>query len=75
MQRRMKFTTTMADLEKIRPEFQWVSDRMGNASVLAEQYDPDTNEAKSATPLAWSHAVYIETVLLYLRRRRDLAGK
>ena len=36
--------------------------------LLAEQYDPDSGAPRSVMPLAWSHAVYVETVLLYLER-------
>jgi len=34
------------------------------SGILAEQLDPDTGESLSATPLVWSHAEYVQTVLM-----------
>jgi GH15 family glucan-1,4-alpha-glucosidase len=42
------------------------------SGVLAEQLNPYTGESLSATPLVWSHAVYVKTVLLYLQKKKDL---
>ncbi len=44
----------------------WVIGHMYPSGVLAEQLNPYTGESLSATPLVWSHAVYVETVLLYI---------
>lgn len=37
------------------------------SGVLAEQYDPDTGEPLSVSPLTWSHSTYVATVHSYLR--------
>ncbi|MFL6375049.1 MAG: glycoside hydrolase family 15 protein [Pyrinomonadaceae bacterium] len=37
------------------------------SGVLAEQYDPDTGQPLSVSPLTWSHSTYIATVHSYLK--------
>lgn len=73
------FITTLWEVERllkhteVRPEaitatesaLNWVEQYMYPSGILAEQLTPETGESLSATPLVWSHAVYVETVLLY----------
>jgi oligosaccharide amylase len=80
------FITTLWDAERIlsQPEvrvdelqyveqlLEWVLKFRYSSGVLAEQLNPYTGESLSATPLVWSHAVYVETVLLYLERKKEL---
>lgn len=73
LQRRLKFASSTAELKQHIKDLQWVIDRLGKYPLLAEQYHPDTGEPLSVLPLAWSHGVYIETVLLYLQRRQELS--
>lgn len=65
-------TVTESDLQFTRQTFDWVAQHMYPSGVLPEQLDPQTGAAKSATPLVWSHAVYIETVLLFLDKLHQL---
>ena len=65
-------TVTEADLENVSNIFDWVIEHQYLSGVLAEQLHPYTGSSKSATPLVWSHAVYVETVLYYVQRKRDL---
>jgi oligosaccharide amylase len=53
------------DLSFTKSVLEWVVSHMYPSGILAEQLDPYTGESLSATPLAWSHAVYIELVLKY----------
>lgn len=74
-QRRLKQTVvTVEDIEYADRTFEWVLQHAYPSGVLAEQLNPYTGESLSATPLVWSHAVYIETVLLFLRKKQELAG-
>jgi glucoamylase len=41
----------------------WVLDRELPSGVLSEQFDPETGAAISVTPLVWSHAELINTLL------------
>jgi oligosaccharide amylase len=63
---------TPHDLEYVEEVLDWVVKHRYNSGVLAEQLNPYSGESRSATPLVWSHAVYIETILKYLEKRTQL---
>lgn len=68
-QRRLRQTTPSdEDFAYVKQVLDWVVSHMYPSGVLAEQLNPHTGESLSATPLAWSHAVYVETVLEYLHK-------
>lgn len=54
------------DVDFTKQTLDWVVNHMYPSGVLAEQLNPYTGESLSATPLVWSHAVYVETVLLLI---------
>lgn len=56
------------DLDKVVDTLKWVERHAFHSGILPEQIDPHTGKAKSATPLAWSHAEYIRTVVMYLEK-------
>ena len=58
---------TDEDLQFVRDTLDWVVKYRYSSGVLAEQLDPYTGESLSATPLVWSHSVYVETVLKYIK--------
>lgn len=49
--------------EGARNLLSWSEDRMLPSGVLSEQVNPTTGESIGVTPLVWSHAEYIRTVL------------
>ena len=53
------------DFDFARQVFDWIEKHLYPSGVMAEQLDPDHGESLSATPLVWSHAEYVRTVLLY----------
>lgn len=61
-----------AGLKEALHYMQWVVDRASEAGILAEQFDPETAEPVSVSPLIWSHAAYVQTVMLYLERLEHL---
>jgi oligosaccharide amylase len=63
------------DFEYAKSIFDWVISHTYPSGVLAEQLNPYTGYSLSATPLVWSHAVYIETILLFLKRKKELELK
>jgi len=72
-QRRLSTATvTQQDLDFAQEIFEWVLQHMYPSGVLAEQLNPYTAESLSATPLAWSHAVYVELVLKYIDALRRM---
>lgn len=60
------------DFAYVEKVFDWVVQYRYNSGVLAEQLNPYTGTSRSATPLVWSHAVYIETVLRYLEKKNKV---
>jgi len=54
------------DLEKAKDLIEWVANRALSTNILAEQVNPYTNEPISVSPLTWSHATVVLTVLEYL---------
>lgn len=40
--------------------------------MLSEQLNPYTGEQIGAAPLTWSHAEYIRTVVMYMRKVKEL---
>ena len=63
---------TDADFDRVREIFNWVVRYAQPSGVLSEQLHPKTGAQISATPLAWSHASYVTTVLKYLNRLEEL---
>lgn len=51
------------DLTHVSGVLEWVLKYQLPSGVLPEQLEPNTGKALSATPLVWSHAVYVEVVL------------
>jgi GH15 family glucan-1,4-alpha-glucosidase len=64
-----KIEVTQEDLAKVEKTLDWVTSHMYASGVLAEQLDPYSGESLSATPLVWSHAVYVDLVIEYLKAR------
>lgn len=60
------------DLDKVKEILAWVVDRTRDAGILPEQVNPKTKEHLSAAPLAWSHAAFVSTVILYLEKLEEL---
>lgn len=63
---------TQEDLDFTKQVLEWVVSHMYPSGVLAEQLNPYSAESLSATPLAWSHAVYVELILKYVHALRRL---
>jgi len=64
----------VAGLKKASELLDWVADGALPSGVLAEQVHPMTNDPLSVSPLTWSHATVVSTVLSYLQRLNDLKG-
>jgi oligosaccharide amylase len=53
----------------------WVTKRAANTHVLPEQVHPFTGEHLSVAPLTWSHATYVDTILIYQKKLAALGAK
>ncbi|HEY8666480.1 MAG TPA: glycoside hydrolase family 15 protein [Tepidisphaeraceae bacterium] len=63
---------TPAELKMALPIFQWTANHALESGVLAEQVDPYTNAPISVSPLTWSHATVVSTVIKYLEKLEEL---
>ncbi|HEV3245328.1 MAG TPA: glycoside hydrolase family 15 protein [Candidatus Paceibacterota bacterium] len=61
-----------ADLDRVREMFDWVVRHAQASGVLSEQQHPQSGVQISVAPLAWSHAAYVNAVLLYLEKLKEL---
>lgn len=61
--------------EDLAPALGWLEWARSHASpsgILPEQVHPFTGAPLSVGPLTWSHAMFVETVLLYLEKEKEL---
>ena len=56
------------ELEQALPIFEWACNHALPSGVLAEQVHPMSNDPLSVSPLTWSHATVVYTLLAYLRK-------
>lgn len=56
---------TQEDLAKVTHWIDWTITHSPLSGVLSEQLHPFTGEQLSATPLTWSHAEYVRTIIYY----------
>lgn len=71
LQRKITYAKNVDELKQLVGEFDWVTDRLKTYPLMAEQYHPYTGAPLSATPLAWSHSLFVETVLKYISRMEE----
>jgi GH15 family glucan-1,4-alpha-glucosidase len=60
------------DLDQARVDLNWVERNALRSGILSEQLNPYTRDQISAAPLTWSHAEYIRTVIMYMRKLTEL---
>lgn len=60
-------------LSRAKNILQWACDRARPSGVLAEQVHPYTGAAMSVSPLTWSHATFVETVLAYEKKYQEIS--
>ncbi len=60
------------NIERAVEILQWVYEHALPSGVLSEQIDPHTGSPLSVSPLTWSHATFVMTVLEYLEKIRSI---
>lgn len=65
---------TPAALKAARSSLDWALKAAGPAGLLPEQLHPVTGQPLSVSPLAWSHAAFVETILDYAERERAIGA-
>ncbi|MEI6532304.1 MAG: glycoside hydrolase family 15 protein [Candidatus Roizmanbacteria bacterium] len=63
---------TEADFDIVRKHLSWVEKYSQDSGVLSEQLHPYSGEQLSASPLTWSHAEFVITVIEYLEKLEEL---
>lgn len=58
-----QYYSAMGQADKAQELLNWVLARAYPSGALSEQFDPETGVALSVTPLVWSHAELINTLL------------
>ncbi|WP_432797084.1 glycoside hydrolase family 15 protein [Poriferisphaera sp. WC338] len=60
------------ELKSALPILEWTADHALPSGVLAEQVHPETNAPLSVSPLTWSHATVVSTVVRYINRYEEM---
>jgi ferredoxin len=63
---------SVEDLERVVNYLRWTVSRALPSGVLAEQINPFTGVPISVSPLTWSHATVVQTVMDYLEKLQEL---
>ncbi len=63
---------TLADLDKGKAIIDWARRFATPTGILPEQMHPFTGAPLSVAPLTWSHATYVETVLAFAKKEKEL---
>ena len=63
---------TLADLENPNHTIEWIKQYASPAGILAEQLHPYTGAPLSVAPLTWSHATYVETILQFVKKEKEI---
>lgn len=58
-----QYYNAAGQIDKAESLVRWAQDRALPSGAMSEQFDPDTGAAISVTPLVWSHAEFVNTVL------------
>ncbi len=61
-----------ADLKEVRNTLKWAVDQANEAGIMPEQVSPFNGEPLSVAPLTWSHATFVDTVLQYDKKLKEL---
>lgn len=68
----IKKAKTFEELEPVHSYLHWVHKYASHGGMIAEQVNPFNGQAISATPLAWSHAEFVSTIIYYLEKVEKL---
>ena len=60
------------ELQEAIAILEWVASRALPSGVLAEQVHPLTNQPLSVSPLTWSHATFVSTVLEFVNKAGEV---
>ena len=70
---RIARANSVDELTQALPILEWVADHALKSGVLAEQVHPETNAPLSVSPLTWSHATVVSTVVAYITKLEQMS--
>jgi len=68
----IKLASKKEELEEAEKWISWALKNAGSSLTLPEQLDPYSGEHLSASPLVWSHAEFVTTIVDYLEKLEEL---
>jgi oligosaccharide amylase len=71
-QYKIAVATSVRELEGAALDIEWAA-KFANSGMLSEQLNPYTGEPISATPLTWSHAEFVRTVIEYDKKMKSFS--
>jgi GH15 family glucan-1,4-alpha-glucosidase len=72
---RIATARTLDDLKRPMQDLLWAVSKASLSGLLPEQMNPLTGAPLSVSPLTWSHAVYLDTALIYSEKFKQLSTK
>jgi oligosaccharide amylase len=66
--------TKTEDLQPALECIEWAANHTLESGVMAEQVHPHTNEPLSVSPLTWSHATYVNSIIQYNNKLAKLTA-
>jgi len=69
----MALAKTKKDLEEVKKHIDWARNQANSAGILPEQVNPFNGDPLSVAPLTWSHSTFVDTVLKYDKKMKDLS--
>ena len=69
-QYKIAIANSIADLQEVVRDIEWVA-KFAKSGMLSEQINPYNGSPISATPLTWSHAEFVRTVLEYEKKMKS----
>lgn len=64
-----------ADMAEAKKMIEWAQSFASVTGILPEQIHPRTGAPLSVAPLTWSHAVFVETVIMFMEKETKLKMK
>jgi len=69
---RMALAKKTSDLKEVKEYIEWAAKQANEAGIMPEQVNPFNGEPLSVAPLTWSHATFVDTVLQYDKKMKEL---
>jgi len=63
---------TQGEMDEAKTFIDWATKQANPAGILPEQVNPFNGDPLSVAPLTWSHAAYVDTILKYDKKLKEL---